>query len=160
MIITQEKSGRSKIKTKASTLTIAADGIVTINDLTLPGPGEYEVGDVFTEQTKHVAHYHTEDMVLVYLNDPSHPLGNDELAKLESIDIVLVRLRSGDVNELGPLAKAIGQIEPRVVILSGEIEGKESLKVEGQVTEPTDTVKLTRRDLPEEQRTIYLLRAA
>lgn len=144
-----------EIKTKAA--KIIFDDHIKINDLTLPGPGEYEVGGVFFEINDHVVHFHVEDIALIYLKNLKTKLSEEDLEQLESVDVVILEPKSKE--ELETAAHFINQIDPQIVVIRGNIKPQAVGAIEGQKPQVVNTLKITKADLPSESRLLYLLTA-
>ena len=143
------------IKTRSATISV--DGELKIGDLVLPGPGEYEANGVFAEVDRDIAHFHTEDMVLVYLGHQKRKVTEEELGHLENVDILLVAVDSEAKEELENITKLIRDIEPRVVVLTGITNPEAFTKVGSEAPESVKTLKLIKSELPDEGRRVYVL---
>lgn len=157
MQIVAGKDGEYQLKTKQTTVSV--DGTIAIGDRVLPGPGEYESGGVFAEITPDIAHFHVEEMVIVYLGHKKRAVTEAELEHLENVDVLLVSVDSEAKDELTAITKLIKEIEPRIVLLVGIENAEAFTKVDGEVPEIISNLKLTRADLPEEDRKMYLLKS-
>ena len=155
MQITATPDSRCAIKTK--TATIALDGEMKIGDLVLPGPGEYETNGVFAEVEPDLTHFHAEEMVLVYLGHRKRQVTEAELEHLEDVDILLVAVDSEAKDELSNITKLIREIEPRIVVLVGITNAEAFAKVDGGKPEAVNVIKVTKSELPDEGRTVYVL---
>lgn len=143
------------VKTKLATLTLN-DGI-TINDKQLPGPGEYEVADIFAEVTPDLAHFHAEELTLAYLGHKKRAVTDEELGHLENVDILLIAVDSENPEELAAISKLTAAIEPRIIVLIGA-DPTTFAKLRGTTPEVVETLKLSRKDLPEGEARAYILR--
>lgn len=148
-------AGEFTIKTK--TTTISSNSELKIGDIVLPGPGEYETNGVFAEVDRDIAHFHAEEMVLVYLGHRKRQVTQEELGHLENVDVLLVAVDSEAKDELQSITKLIRDIEPRVVVLMGIANADAFQKVDGEAPEVVPTLKITKNDLPEEGRKVYIL---
>jgi L-ascorbate metabolism protein UlaG (beta-lactamase superfamily) len=144
-------------------------------------PGEFEVGGVFVfgvsaplkrEEKGRcmdnlVFRIEAEGMRLAHLGALDRELTDEELQKLENIDILMIPVGGGRVMDPKVAAEVISQIEPRVVIpMTHAVEGaKESLgsvdafcKAFGTCRrEDMNKYKVTRKDLPEDDMVIISL---
>ena len=98
--------------------------------MTLRGPGEYEVHDVFVTgiRTFHDAAggkergYNTiylielEGMVICHLGDLGHPLTEEQAEAMANVDVLLAPVGGGTVIEPAQAAEIVSQLEPKVVI--------------------------------------------
>lgn len=144
------------IKTK--TTTVSLDGEFKIGDLLLPGPGEYEAGGVFAEVQPDLANFHVEDMVILYLGHTKRSVTESELANVENVDILLVVVGGEGKDEMTAITKLSKEIEPRVIVLVGIDDPAAFTKVDGEAPEVVASLKLTKSDLPEESRKVYVLK--
>lgn len=144
-------------------------------------PGEFEVRSVFVfgvaaplkreEKGKPVSNLifriEAEGMRLAHLGALDRELTDEELQKLENIDILMIPVGGGRVMDPKVAAQVISQIEPRVVIpMSHFVAGaKEELgsidafcKTFGTCRrEDMSKYKVTRKDLPEDDMVIISL---
>lgn len=143
------------IKTKDAVIMV--DGQMKIGERVLPGPGEYEVSGVFAEVLPDVAVFHAEEMNIAYLGHGKKKLEDREQEALEAVDVLLVAADSDAKDELKAITDLANEIEPRILVLTGVKDPGVFAKVEGQAPTSLDTLKVTRADLPEEERLVYIL---
>jgi len=155
MTIRARSDGAIELKTK--TAVIVLDDIFTINEFEAPGPGEYEVSEVFSEVRDHVTHLHAEGIIVAAFNQTQREITAQQLEDLENVDIMLVTFGPATKEELEKIGKLIGSVEPRVVVLAGIQDAGTVEKIEGQVPEKVESLKLTDRDLPDDEQKVYLL---
>lgn len=155
MQIVYNKTGTIELKTKQTTMSVNDE--YKLGDRVLPGPGEYESGGVFAEVAPDIAHFHAEEMVIVYLGHSKRSVTEEELGHLEKVDILLVAVDSAKKDELQTISKLIKEIEPRLVVLVGIEDPTAFAKVDGETPQTVATLKITTADLPEESRLVYLL---
>ncbi|MEK7184031.1 MAG: hypothetical protein AAB701_00735 [Patescibacteria group bacterium] len=152
-----------EIKTKSSVLSLrlskptAEGGYIDINKVELPGPGEYEVGEVFAEISARLAHFHIEDMVAVVYRQALGEVTSEDLAVLERVDVLLLLPKSEAKEDVQALLKLSTKVEPRVLILTGVSDVDSITKLEGQTPEVVASLKLVAKDLPEEGQRLYVL---
>ncbi|MBI4592420.1 MBL fold metallo-hydrolase [Candidatus Uhrbacteria bacterium] len=144
-------------------------------------PGEFEVGSIFVfgisaplkreEKGRKIPNLifrlETEAMRLAHVGALDRPLADEELQRLENIDVLMIPVGGGRVMDPHVASEVISQIEPRVVIpMTHAIPGmKESLgsvdafcKAFGTCRrEEMNKYKVTRKDLPEEDMIIISL---
>jgi hypothetical protein len=164
MIITCTKE-LCQLKTKTTSLEIrlaavSPDGSrYTINQVELPGPGEYEVGEIFAEITPALAHFHLEDIVLVVRLDDTGPVTSADFEQLEQADIFLLTPKSAEWSDLETALKLSAKIEPKVVVLAG-VDAPELLtKLASQSPQIVESLKLAAKDLPEEGQQLYIMQS-
>lgn len=144
-------------------------------------PGEFEVKGVFVfavsaplkrEATgarvpNIVTRIETEGMRIAHLGVLDRPLNDEELQKLENVDLLMIPVGGGRVMDPKVAAEVIAQIEPRVVIpMTHAVANlKESLgsvddfcKAFGACRrEDMNKYKVARKDLPEDDMVIVSL---
>ena len=156
MTITATQDGHCLIATKSAKVNLNNE--IRIGDRVLPGPGEYEVSDVFAEVLPDVAVFHAEEMTFVALQRGKRALTDEEMERLESVDMLFVHVNSEATDELDQIVKVTNQVEPRVLVLLGIQDIAKFERIEGQVAQVVDSVKLSRKELPEETRSVYILK--
>lgn len=146
------------------------------------GPGEYEVNKIaiiglptFHDNQKGnlrgkntVYTFKLEDLEICHLGDLGHSLSDEEIEKLNQVDILLVPVGGTYTIDAKKALEVINQIDPKVVIpMHYQIEGlSTSISLEGvdkflkeigaEVT-PLDLLKISKNDLEEEERKIVVL---
>lgn len=135
-------------------------------------PGEFEVRSVFVfgisaPPNNLIFRIEAEGMRLAHLGALNRELTDEELQKLENIDILMIPVGGGLVMDPKTAAEVISQIEPRVVIpMTHAVAGaKETLgsvdafcKAFGTCRrEDMNKYKVTRKDLPEDDMVIVSL---
>lgn len=156
MIITATADGHCNIATKSAKLTL--NNQIVVGERVIPGPGEYEVSDIFIESLPDVSILHAEEMTFVVLQRGKRALTDKEMEHLESVDLLFVHVDSEAADELEKVTKLANQIEPRVLLLLGITDVQKFERVEGQIASVVDSLKITRKDLPEETRQVYILK--
>lgn len=147
-------------------------GAVTGNPYLINLPGEFEVRSVFVfgisaPPNNLIFRIEAEGMRLAHLGALNRELTDEELQKLENIDILMIPVGGGRVLDPKVAAEVISQIEPRVVIpMTHAVAGaKETLgtidafcKAFGTCRrEDMNKYKVTRKDLPEDDMVIISL---
>lgn len=156
-------SDTCEIKTKSSALTLrigepsVSGSLIKINEIELPGPGEYEVGEVFAEISPRLAHFHFEDMVVVIYHQVLGEVTSEDLALLERVDVLLLIPSSAVKEDIQKLLKLSTKVEPRVVVLTSIGDTDMVSQIEGQSPEVIKSLKLVAKDLPEEGQRFYVL---
>lgn len=163
MIITCTKDA-CQLKTKNTTLEIqlrAKDvdaSRYAINDIVLPGPGEYEVGEIFAEITPALAHFHLEDIVLVVRLDDEGTVTAADFEKLERVDAFLLSAKSNEWSDLEASLKMSSKMEPKAIILAGVDDPDTLAKLESRSPQSVESLKVTAKDLPEEGQKFYVMK--
>lgn len=150
----------------------------------IEGPGEYEVRNVFvygvpgfhdTEQgasrgmiTMYAVEF--EGLTIAHLSDlGTTELTPEQLDKLEDVDILMIPVGGVYTIDAKGAAKVISQIEPRIVVpmhyhipglkLPKPIENSEKFRKElGVKTELLDKLRITQRDIPQEETRVIELK--
>lgn len=162
MIVTWEGGDNFIIKTKNKTAHIGEN--ITLGELKINTPGEYETGGVQLEIIDGTIELFSEKMTVAWIKK-SKILTDEELEKINGIDVLLIGIGGGEFCETKTALDLINQIDPKIVIpmYSGKLpEDKSSLdsfiKEEGTQSEPQDQFKFTESDLPAEERKIIILK--
>lgn len=138
----------------------------------IDAPGEYEIRGVFilgikTKENKIVYQIEIDGLKIGYLGEINKPLIDEELEKLNGVDVLLVPIGNRKkVISAEEAIKIIREIEPKVVIPTCyQIDGlkipldslNKFLKEMGvKVIEELDKIRLTKKDLPEETKVVVL----
>jgi len=158
--------------------TAAAKGeVFVIND-----PGEYEVKGVYVygiaswhdvkqgaERGKNIIYrFEMEEMSVVHLGDLGHVLTNQQLERLQNVDILLIPVGGIYTIAAKQAVEVINQVEPRIVIpmhykipgLKIKLEGIDKFCKEIGVcpTEKLDKYRIVKKDLPQEETKVVLLK--
>ncbi len=138
-------------------------------------PGEYEKQGVFVygaptklEKTKDRAtmfRINIEDLSIGHIGAADKPLTPEALEILEGVDILCIPV-GNDALSAKDAVEIISQVEPRIVIpmdyhtkgLNEKRQGPETfLKELGSKSETVDKLKITKKDLPTDDRRVYLI---
>jgi len=160
--VSRKESDLSKIKSEA---------------LIIDKPGEYEVKGIFIQgipvnqnQGKEIAVVYwleIENITLGHLGSLNTTPEDEELEKLEGLDILFVPVGGNAVLDVKKASQVISQIEPRIVIpmyykIPGVKEKLDSVenfcKVMGvKSSEKIDRFRIQKKDLPQEEMKIIVL---
>lgn len=154
MILTWQGKENFTIKTKSKTVRIGQE--VSLGELKVQGPGEYESGGVQLEYFDGVIEIFSEKMTIAWIKK-AKVFSDDELEKLGDVNVLLVGVGGGEFTETKTAQEAINQIEPSVVIPMYSQNLESFTKEEGSSSENLDQYKFTLTDLPTEERKIVLL---
>lgn len=117
----------------------------------LPGPGEYEVSEVFILGRKWkeslVYIIQAEEMRIAFLGDFQEKLKDDQLEEINGVDILLISLNATEV---------VSQIEPRVVIPATENPEKFLKNLGLEKIPPLKKLVINSQNLPEEREVVVL----
>ncbi len=153
MIITYQAKENFTLKTKNKTVKIGE--IVSLGDLKITSPGEYESGGVQVEVIDGIIEILSEKMTIAWMKK-ARILKDEDLEKLNGINILLIGVGGGNYSETKTAIEVINQIEPAVVIPMGE-DLASFLKEEGISDEGQEELKITFNELPSEERKVVVL---
>ena len=154
MIVSWNGKENFTIKSKNKTVKIGSE--ISLGELKIATPGEYESGGVQVEVIDGVTEILSERITIAWIKK-GKILSDDELERLNGVNVLLVGVGGGEFTETKVALEMISQIEPSVVIPM-YIENLDSfLKAEGQTYEAMDQYKFSYIDLPAEQRKIVVL---
>lgn len=149
----------------------------------ISGPGEYEVKGVFVHgltsfhdkqegkergtNTIYAIKLLEEEITIAHLGDLGHTLSNEQLEHLENVDVLLIPVGGKYTIDAKEAVEVINQIEPRMVIpmhykMAGckinDIAGVDSFcKEMGVCTEKMNKLKISKKDLPQEEVRVVVL---
>lgn len=156
MIITWEGKENFILKTKNKTVKMGRE--VSLGALKITNPGEYESGGVQIEVIDGTIELFAEKMTVAWIQK-AKILSDNELEKLNGIDVLLIGVGGGSFTETKIAIEVINQIEPKVVIPMYEKDLENFTKEEGIKSEGQDQFKFTLNDLPQEERKVIILNA-
>jgi len=152
------------------------------NHFLINTPGEYEVKKVFIygipswhddkegkERGANTIYlFEFEELKIAHLGDLGSSLSDEQLEKLEAVDILMIPVGGVFTLNAKGAAQVISQIEPRMVIpmhykvpgLKINIDGldKFSKEMGAKREEPLDKLRITKKDLPAEETKIIILK--
>ena len=143
--------------------------------------GEYEIKDIFIqgidslhgEKTEDrgqniIYRINFEDIVLAHLGDLGHVLDTKQIECLEGTDVLFIPVGGKYTLDAKKAVEVINQIEPRIVIpmhfkvkgLNMDINGVDKFIAElGLQPTEEDKIKINKKDLPQEDMELILLRS-
>jgi len=154
MIIYWDGQENFTIKTKANSVKIG--GKIQLGDLEIIEPGEYEVGGTQVELIDGVIQIYAEGIALSYIKK-GKIFSDEELEKLNGIDILLIGVGGGDFTETKTALAVINQIDPKIVVPMHQGNLQEFAKEEGVTTQGLEELKISKADLPQEERQVIVL---
>lgn len=157
MIINWQGQGNFTIKTKSKTVKIGSE--ISLGELKISSPGEYESGGVQLEIVDGTIEILSEKMTIAWLKK-AKILTDNELERLNGIDVLLIGVGGGEFTETKLAMEVINQIDPKVVIPMYEKDLESFTKEEGIQTAGEDQFKFTLNDLPAEERKVVILNAS
>lgn len=156
MTITWQGLENFTIKTKNKTLKIGSE--ISLGELKVRNPGEYESGGVQIEVIDGTLTIFSEKMTVAWIKK-ARMLNDSELEKLNGIDVLLVGIGGNEFTETKTALEVIGQIEPKIVIPMYKEGLDDFIKEEGLKTEGQEQFKFSINDLPVEERKVVVLNA-
>lgn len=147
----------------------------------ISGPGEYEVKGVFVygipswhdksegkeKGSNTIYRIQMEGISVVHLGDLGHTLSEEEVAKLDGVDILLVPVGGHFTVGGSEAAEVVSQLEPRIVIpmhykipgLKMDVDPVDKFLKEmgASKAEKLPKLKIVKKDLPQEETKVVLL---
>jgi len=156
MIIKWEGGDNFSIKTKSNSLRIGSK--IQLDKLDISGPGEYEVGGTQVEVIDGIIQVYAEGMTIGHIKK-AKVFSDQELEELSGIDILLIGVGGAEFTETKTALSVINQIDPNIVIPMHKGNLQEFAKEEGVTTEGKDELKISKIDLPQDERQVIILNA-
>ncbi len=150
MIISVNKSGFAELKTKKA--SILFNGKVSINDITLEGAGEYEIGEVSVQGIEDYLYIMNSEDLTIGVLDYKCKISKEQTEALSDADILIVRI-NGEVKEA---VEQVNQIGPKTAIYLGDEGSKVKLQETGIDFDSIDQIKLTKNDLELEGKSYFM----
>lgn len=157
MIITWQGGHDFTLKTKGTNVVLSDKP--KLGELVIDEPGEYEVAGVQLDWIDGVIQVYLEGINVGHIKK-GQVFSDEELEKLNGIDILLIGVGGGEFAETKTAVNIVSQIEPSVVIPMYGANLEEFTKQEGSASEPMDEYKVTKADLPVDGRDIIILNAS
>ena len=161
----------------------AVFGITQDRPFLITQPGEYEVKKTFVYGIKSfhddkqgqergintIFRFEMENITLVHLGDLGHSLTDELIASLEGVDVLFLPVGGGYTINLKQAVEIVSQLEPRIVIpmhynlpglkTSTKIDGVEAFcKEMGASNQPVEKLKLVKKDLPQDNLQVIILK--
>ena len=156
MIITWQGGQDFMLKSKGMSVSLCQK--CKLGDLDINEPGEYEVGGVQLDWIDGVMQVYLEGMNISHIKK-GKVLSDEELEKLNGIDILLIGVGGGEFTETKTALQVISQIDPSVIIPMYSNNLEEFTKEEGGASEPMNEFKIIKPELPVDGRKIVILNA-
>jgi len=152
MNINYQGEGNFKIKAKEGNIILGEK--IQINEFTIPGAGEFEVAGISAESIDGIFTFQSEDMNLTYLKR-KNILDDKELERVKDTDILFVPI--SEWLETKTAIEVINQIEPKIVIPMF-YKNVDDVKLLGDASpEIIDLLKISKANLPVEDRRIIAI---
>jgi L-ascorbate metabolism protein UlaG (beta-lactamase superfamily) len=156
MTITWAGGQNFSIKTKGVSVLLGEK--VKLGDLEISEPGEYEVGGVELDWIDGITQVYLEGMNVGHIKK-GKLLADDEMEKLNGIDILLIGVGGQEFSETKTALELISQIEPSIVVPMHNGNLDEFIKEEGGNPEGQDELKIVKADLQADARKVVVLNA-
>jgi hypothetical protein len=153
MIIQWDGGRNFSIKTKALIAKIGEKN--KLGDLEIVSPGEYEVSGIQMEIIDGIIEIFAEGIAVGHIRK-AKVLSDDDLQKLNGIDILLIGVGGGEFTDTKIAQEVINQIEPSIVIpmYSGSLDDFGKAESAG---EPIPELKISKIELTDEERKTVVL---
>lgn len=155
MIINWEGGQNFKIKVKNVSVSLGAK--IKLGDLAVDEPGEYEVGGVQLDLIDGIIQVYLEGVNVGHVKK-GKILSDEEMQKLNGIDILLIGVGGGEFTDTKTALEIISQIDPSIVIPMHNGDLAEFIKEEGE-SAGQDELKITKIELPQDARKVVILNA-
>lgn len=150
MQIKKTKQNELEIKTKKAQIII--DGKVIINDVELEGPGEYEIGGISVEGVDDNIYLLNIEDIPSGLVDFKEKISKENIEKLSNVDFLIAKVNGDTETALDQ----VNQIEPSVVVYTGEKEVLQKIKSGGVSLSETEDIKISKSDITDEQKAYFV----
>ncbi|OGD56462.1 hypothetical protein A2V71_03715 [Candidatus Berkelbacteria bacterium RBG_13_40_8] len=144
------------LKTKINQVQIGQK--IKLGELEITSPGEYEVGGTQIEVIDGIIGVFAEGMSIGHMKK-GRVLSDEDLEKLNGIDILLIGVGGGEFTENKTALEVINQIEPSLVIPMHNGNVGDFAKEEGINSEGQDELKISKAELPADARQVVVLNA-
>lgn len=146
MQITWKGDKSLEIKTKDASIVTGEK--IKINDIVLPGPGEYEVAGIQVfGLAPEIFIFRVEDIPCVYFDGINRALTNEEVTQLNDAEIIFIPVGGGTVLDPKKAAEIVKVLEPKVVIPIEAADVSPFCSVIGGCEQPVPTYKITKQQL-------------
>ena len=141
------KGGQSlEIKAKDARITTGEN--VRVNDIVLPGPGEYEVAGVHIFCiTPEIYFFRADEIACAYFDGINRSLTDIEVSSLTDASIIFLPVGGKGVLDSKKATEIIKLLEPTIVIPIDSEDFTDFCKVVGGCAQPVSTYKITKQQL-------------
>lgn len=139
------KGGKSlEIKAKDAMLTTGEN--VVINDIVLPGPGEYEVAGVQVFGiAPEIYFFRIDEIACAYFDGINRSLTDDEVSSLTDASVIFLPVGGKGVLDPKKATEIIKLLEPKIVIPIEADDFTDFCKIAGGCAQPVSTYKITKQ---------------
>ena len=155
----------SGIESDKKPFVISAPGEYEVNGVSIIGVPSFHDSQKGAERGKNTIFlYNLEEMGVCHLGDLGHSLSDDELNKLNQVDVLMVPVGGIFTIDARKAVEIINQIDPKIVIPMHYQDGAGSklaplenfVKEIGMAPEKVDMLKMVKANLPEEERKLIV----
>jgi len=141
------KGGKS-LEIKAKDATILTGDDVRVNDIVLPGPGEYEVAGVQVFGiAPEIYFFRIDEIACAYFDGINRSLTDDEVSSLTDASVIFIPVGGKGVLDPKKATEIIKLLEPTVIIPIEADDITDFCKVTGVCAQPVSTYKITKQQL-------------
>lgn len=141
------KGGKS-LEIKVKDATITTGDTVVINDIVLPGPGEYEVAGVQVFGiAPEIYFFRADEIACAYFDGINRSLTDEEVSSLTDASIIFIPVGGKGVLDPKKATEIIKLLEPTIVIPIEADDFTDFCKVGGGCEEPIASYKITKQQL-------------
>jgi len=159
VIISWQGKENFLIRTKNNAVKLIKIGKeISLGDLKIVTPGEYESGSVQVEVFDSFVEICSEKITVAWTKK-AKVLSNQDLERLDGINVLLIGVGGGEFTETKTALEVIRQIDPQVVIPMYSQNLDEFLKEQEATPGAIDQFKFNLADLPTEEIKIVVLNA-
>jgi len=159
VIISWQGKENFLIRTKNNAVKLIKIGEeISLGDLKIVTPGEYESGGVQVEVFDSFVQVFSEKITIAWTKK-AKVLSDQDLERLDGINVLLIGVGGGEFTETKTALEVIRQIDPQVVIPMYSQNLDEFLKEQEATPEAIDQFKFNLADLPTEEIKIIVLNA-
>lgn len=141
--------------------TVIADGKITIGDIIIDGPGEYDVAGVAVQgiagQKQTIYVMEADDLRFCIVPKTPEKINQEVAETIGGVDVAIVPVVTGDT--VAETIALVNTLDPNVVIPVGDGDIAEFGKLSNETLDSQDNIKLTKASLPLEGRQTYLLKS-
>ena len=156
MIIKWEGDEDFSIKTK--TIAVKIGKKIYLGEMAIESPGEYEVGGVQVEVVDGIIEVFAEGMSIAHIKK-GKVFSDTALEEIDGVDILLIGVGGSEFTETKTALEVISQIEPAIVVPMHNGNLDDFVKEESVSKEGIDELKISRGELPVDERQVVILNA-
>jgi len=140
--------GESKIEIKTKSAVITTGDVVKINEVELPGPGEYEVAGVEAFGIdKDIYLFKADDIHVVYLDSINRSLTDDEIERLSEVEVLIIPIGGDKVINSKQASLIIKAVDPKIIIPVSYKDSKDFCADLGGCQDPVDDYRVLKAQL-------------